>query len=47
VGGTTWQSTLVPATARTVEVAPVTVDGIVVTAVDRAGNASSDVIWRP
>ena len=47
VGGSTWQSTLVPASARTVDVAPLTVDGIVVTAVDRAGNVSPDVTWRP
>ena len=42
-----WRQRLVPVTQRTVDVPASGVDGIVVNAVDRAGNASADVVWRP
>lgn len=44
---TTWRQRLVPVTLRTVDVPSSGVDGIVVNAVDRAGNASADAVWRP
>jgi uncharacterized lipoprotein YddW (UPF0748 family) len=42
-----WRQRLVAIAQSTVEVPAAGVDGIVVNAVDRAGNASSDAVWRP
>jgi uncharacterized lipoprotein YddW (UPF0748 family) len=42
-----WKQRLIPVTQRTVEIPAIGVDGVVLNAVDRAGNASGDVIWRP
>jgi uncharacterized lipoprotein YddW (UPF0748 family) len=43
----TWRQRLVPVTQRVVDMPASGVDGIVVNAVDRAGNASGEAIWRP
>lgn len=43
----TWRQRLVPVTQRTVDVPAANVDGIVVNAIDRVGNASGNVVWRP
>ena len=42
-----WSQRLVPAGQRTVGITATGVEGVVVTAVDRAGNASANVVWRP
>ncbi|MFN9422205.1 glycoside hydrolase family 10 protein [Gemmatimonas sp.] len=42
-----WRQRLVSIAQTTVEVPAAGVDGIVVNAVDRAGNASGDAVWRP
>ncbi|MFN5582741.1 glycoside hydrolase family 10 protein, partial [Gemmatimonas sp.] len=42
-----WRQRLVPSTQRTVDIAASGVDGVVVNAVDRVGNASADAVWRP
>ena len=42
-----WRQRLVPVTQRTVDVPASGVDGIVANALDRAGNASADAVWRP
>jgi len=43
----TWRQRQVLASTRTFDVPAAGVDGIVVNAIDRTGNASADVIWRP
>lgn len=43
----TWRQRLVPVTQRTLDVAAVGLEGIVVNAIDRVGNASGTVVWRP
>lgn len=43
----TWRQRLLPITQRTLDVPAAGVDGIVVNAVDRAGNASEAAVWRP
>lgn len=43
----TWRQKLLPATQRTTDVPSNGLEGVVVTAIDRVGNASPDVVWRP
>lgn len=43
----TWRQRLVPTAQRVVDIPAANVDGIVLTAIDRAGNASGDAVWRP
>ena len=42
-----WSQRTVPASSRSVDITAGGVDGIVVNAIDKVGNASPDVIWRP
>ena len=43
----TWRQRLVPTAQRVVDIPAANVDGIVLNAIDRAGNASGDAVWRP
>lgn len=43
----TWRQRLVPSVQGAVDIPAAGVDGVVLNAVDRAGNASADAIWRP
>lgn len=47
IGGTTWQAQLVPASTSSVTIAATDVDGVVATAIDRAGNAGVGTVWQP
>lgn len=42
-----WRQRLVPLAQNAVDIPAAGVDGVVLTAIDRAGNASGDAIWRP
>ncbi len=42
-----WHQRLVPASTRSVEVPPNGIEGVVLTAVNRVGAVSGDVVWRP
>lgn len=42
-----WSQRLQPATTLTADVPTAGTDGVVVNAIDRVGNASADVVWRP
>ena len=42
-----WSSKILPVVSRSVDVPAAGVDGVVVNAVDRVGNASADAVWRP
>ena len=42
-----WAQRLQPATALTADVPLTGTDGVVVNAIDKVGNASADVVWRP
>lgn len=43
----TWRQRLVPASTRSLDVPAAGIEGIVVTAINRIGVASSDTTWRP
>ncbi|MBL0938080.1 MAG: family 10 glycosylhydrolase [Gemmatimonadaceae bacterium] len=43
----TWRQRLVPATQRTVDIDAIGLEGVVVNAIDRVGNESANVVWRP
>lgn len=42
-----WRQRLLPVGQRNIEIAAVGIDGVVVNAIDRVGNASGNVVWRP
>jgi hypothetical protein len=43
----TWSQKTLPVVSRSVDVVAAGVDGVVVNAIDRVGNASADAVWRP
>lgn len=43
----TWRQRLVPGTQLQVNIDAIGLEGIVVNAIDKTGNASADVVWRP